>query len=98
MFSFSKLHIIPDHARALCPQATKTAQNPDALILASPSDHYIQDASQFRDSVRKGATAAAAGQIVTFGITPTRPETGYGRACNPSNCFEQEKRTVRGPR
>ena len=66
-------------APALLAAAIVIAQNdPDALILASPSDHYIQDASQFRDSVRKGATAAAAGQIVTFGITPTRPETGYG--------------------
>jgi mannose-1-phosphate guanylyltransferase/mannose-6-phosphate isomerase len=66
-------------APALLAAAIVIAKNdPDALILASPSDHYIQDASQFRDSVRKGATAAAAGQIVTFGITPTRPETGYG--------------------
>lgn len=54
------------------------SDDPDALILASPSDHYIQDAAQFRKSVRKGVAAAAAGQIVTFGVIPTRPETGFG--------------------
>ncbi|SFE12859.1 mannose-1-phosphate guanylyltransferase / mannose-6-phosphate isomerase [Sulfitobacter brevis] len=50
----------------------------NALMLAAPSDHYITQADTFRDSVRKGITAAQAGQIVTFGITPDQPETGYG--------------------
>ena len=66
-------------APALLAAAIVVAQtDPDGLILASPSDHYIHDVAQFRDSVSKGADAARAGRIVTFGVTPTRPETGFG--------------------
>ena len=51
---------------------------PDALMLAAPSDHYITQADAFCASVQRGVAAAQAGQIVTFGIKPDRPETGYG--------------------
>lgn len=50
----------------------------DALVLVAPSDHVIPDAQAFRDAVTSGIDAARAGHIVTFGIAPTRPETGYG--------------------
>ena len=53
-------------------------KDPDALMLVAPSDHVVPDASAFRDAVEAGAEAAAAGQLVTFGIAPTHPETGYG--------------------
>jgi len=56
--------------------AAKT--DPDAIILLVPSDHAIADAQAFRQAVLQGAAAAAEGQIVTFGIAPTRPEIGYG--------------------
>lgn len=52
--------------------------DPDALMLIAPSDHAIPDASAFRDTIQTASVAARDGQIVTFGITPTRPETGYG--------------------
>lgn len=52
--------------------------DPDALMLAAPSDHAIADAAAFRATVQRGVPAARAGQIVTFGIAPTRAETGYG--------------------
>jgi mannose-1-phosphate guanylyltransferase/mannose-6-phosphate isomerase len=54
------------------------ATNRDALILFSPSDHAIADAEAFRAAVQQGVPAAQAGRIVTFGIVPTRAETGYG--------------------
>ena len=54
------------------------AQDPDAMILAAPSDHYIQHANVFRETALRGADAALAGNVVTFGIAPDRPETGYG--------------------
>ena len=54
------------------------AQDPDAMILLVPSDHAISQPELFRDAVLTGAAAAKAGQIVTFGIAPTRAETGYG--------------------
>lgn len=53
-------------------------QDPEALMLVAPSDHAIPDADAFRAAVFAGVPAALDGQIVTFGIRPTRAETGYG--------------------
>ena len=52
--------------------------DPDALMLVAPSDHVISDAEGFRATVAAATPQAEAGGIVLFGITPTRPETGYG--------------------
>lgn len=52
--------------------------NPGALTFLSPADHYIADKKTFRDAVVSGADAAAKGYIVTFGIKPAHPHTGYG--------------------
>ena len=54
------------------------ATDPDALMLVAPSDQAITDPAAFRSTVQRGIPAARAGRIVTFGITPTRAETGYG--------------------
>ncbi|MCC6303783.1 MAG: mannose-1-phosphate guanylyltransferase/mannose-6-phosphate isomerase [Rhodobacteraceae bacterium] len=54
------------------------AGDPDRLLLVAPSDHVVADAAAFRAAVGAGAEAARGGAIVTFGIHPTRPETGYG--------------------
>ena len=51
---------------------------PDAMMLVAPSDHVVPDAVAFRQAVEVGVEAAKAGKLVTFGITPTYPETGYG--------------------
>ena len=53
-------------------------QDPDGLMLVSPSDHVIPDAEAYRAAVELAVPAAADGQLVTFGVAPTRPETGYG--------------------
>ena len=52
--------------------------DPEALVLIAPSDHVVPDAAGFRAAVAAGQEAAAAGALVTFGIAPDRPETGYG--------------------
>ena len=44
----------------------------------SPADHVVPDAAAFAQAVTVGMDAAEAGQLVTFGITPTHAETGYG--------------------
>ena len=54
------------------------ASDPDALMLVAPSDHVIPDREIFDATVQAAMPAALAGQLVTFGITPDRPETGYG--------------------
>lgn len=53
-------------------------QDPNALILVAPSDHVIPDASAFREAVSAAVPRALEGDLVTFGILPDRPETGYG--------------------
>lgn len=54
------------------------ADDPDALILALPADHVITDKAAFAAAVKLAARAANDGKIVTFGVVPDRPETGYG--------------------
>ncbi|MGI3210885.1 mannose-1-phosphate guanylyltransferase/mannose-6-phosphate isomerase [Roseovarius tibetensis] len=54
------------------------ARAPGALMLVAPSDHVIPDEEAFRAAVQAAVPAAEAGQLVTFGIRPDRPETGYG--------------------
>lgn len=60
--------------------ATKFIQqkNDDPIILVVPSDHLIKDNDSFTATVEKGAKLAEEGYIVTFGIEPDYPETGYG--------------------
>ncbi len=50
----------------------------DALMLVAPSDHVIADVPAFLRAVERGVAAAEGGALVTFGVTPDRPETGYG--------------------
>ena len=52
--------------------------DPDTLMVALSSDHVISDVPAFHACVDRAAKAAINGQLVTFGILPTRPETGYG--------------------
>lgn len=57
-------------------------KNPKDVMVVLPADHYISDVERFRE-VLKGAVAAAGRgeEIITLGITPHRPETGYGYIC-----------------
>jgi mannose-1-phosphate guanylyltransferase / mannose-6-phosphate isomerase len=52
--------------------------SPDPLLLVLPADHVIRDAPAFQAAVTAGCAAAAEGKLVTFGVIPDRPETGYG--------------------
>ncbi|TDQ64633.1 mannose-1-phosphate guanylyltransferase/mannose-6-phosphate isomerase [Phaeovulum veldkampii DSM 11550] len=54
------------------------ARDPAAVMLVAPSDHVIPEDAAFRAAVRAAVPRALAGDLVTFGITPTRAETGYG--------------------
>ena len=53
-------------------------EDPDALMLVVSSDHYIPDRAAFTERVVAAKTSAKSGSVVTFGIKPVRPETGYG--------------------
>lgn len=53
-------------------------RDPDALMLVQPSDHVIASLPRFHDAIRNGLAAAQDGMLVTFGVKPTRPDSGYG--------------------
>lgn len=54
------------------------AADEDELLLASPSDHHIRDAAAFHTAIGLAREAAEGGRIVTFGIEPDHPATGFG--------------------
>ena len=53
-------------------------ENPDAILVVAPSDHVIKDVNAFQLAIEEAYKVALDGQLVTFGIKPTHPETGYG--------------------
>jgi mannose-1-phosphate guanylyltransferase len=52
--------------------------DPDGIMAVLPADHYILDEARFRETLQAARSVAQQGSLVTLGITPTRPETGYG--------------------
>jgi mannose-1-phosphate guanylyltransferase / mannose-6-phosphate isomerase len=77
-----KLIILEPLGRNTAPAITVAALNAveskDDLILVMPSDHIIQDEEGFIHSVKTATKAAQDGYLVTFGVVPNSPETGYG--------------------
>jgi len=67
-------------APAICGAAHFVAQHcsPEDVLLVLPADHLITDTRGFVEVVLRAAELALAGKLVTFGIVPDRPETGYG--------------------
>ena len=54
------------------------ASDPDAILIVTPSDHIIDGTRAYEQSINEAIEKAEQGYIVTFGIVPTKPETGYG--------------------
>ncbi len=74
-------HILEPCARNTAPAialAALACETPQTLMLVMPSDHLIKDVPAFQDAVRNSRALARARWLVTFGIAPTAPETGYG--------------------
>jgi mannose-1-phosphate guanylyltransferase len=64
---------------AIALSAAKLLQeDKEAIMLALPSDHWISDDKEFIKTIKKGIKWAEKGYLVTYGIVPSRPETGYG--------------------
>jgi len=53
-------------------------RDPEGLMLVTPADHAVPDGDRFKAAVEAGVPAAKDGRLVTFGIRPTRTETGFG--------------------
>ena len=54
------------------------AADPDDVLIVTPSDHIIDDMVAYEKAIQEAVEKASQGYIVTFGIVPTKPETGYG--------------------
>lgn len=65
----------PAIAAACC---ASMKQDKDAVVVVLPSDHVIADVKAFQNAVKTAAVNAEKGYLVTFGIVPTFPSTGYG--------------------
>ena len=71
---------------------------PDAIIAVFPADHVIRNEAAFKQSLDSAIAAAQAGQLVTFGINPTKAETGFGyikaldseSIAKPVECFVEK--------
>jgi mannose-1-phosphate guanylyltransferase len=78
--------------------AAIAARDPDGVMVVLPSDHIIRPSGQFRKLIRAAVSEAKTGSLVTLGVVPTRPETGYGyiqsgrelRSVGGSRVFEVE--------
>ncbi len=76
-------YVVEPYARNTAPAimlsaVTLARANPDATLVFLPSDHHVADPSAFRACLERASEVAKDGYIVTLGIEPTRPETGYG--------------------
>ena len=65
-------------AIAMAALEIRETQGDDALMLVMPSDHVIEDVQAFHAAIARAERPARAGRLVTFGIRPTGPDTGYG--------------------
>jgi len=74
-------------------------QNPEAVVAALPADHLLKDSSLFLKKLEAGASLAAQKFLITFGIPPTYPATGYGyihfSEDNPHQIQEESFYTVK---
>jgi mannose-1-phosphate guanylyltransferase/mannose-6-phosphate isomerase len=68
----------PAVAVAALTAVSRSAGGEGTLLLVLPADHVIPDTKAFASAVATGIEAAAEGYLVTFGVVPTAPETGYG--------------------
>ncbi|RBP83254.1 mannose-1-phosphate guanylyltransferase/mannose-6-phosphate isomerase [Marinomonas rhizomae] len=65
-------------AIALAALETVRSQSDDALMLVLPADHVIRDLAAFEATIKQAVELAKDDALVTFGVQPMRPETGYG--------------------
>jgi mannose-1-phosphate guanylyltransferase len=65
-------------AIALAALEVSRSQSGDALMLVLPADHVIRDLAAFETTIKQAVELAKQDALVTFGVQPTRPETGYG--------------------
>ena len=71
------------------------AEDENSILLVAPSDHLIVDVQGFHQSVAKGIPAVKAGNILTFGVKPSRPETGFGYLQTAATASDETLKVVK---
>ncbi len=71
------------------------SEDPESLLLVMPADHLLDDIENFQDRVNKAIPFAEKGLLMTFGVKPTYPETGYGYIKIGENIGEKVSRVGR---
>src|SRR6478752_5375946 len=77
------LHLLEPEARNTAPAIAAAAlciarKDPEAMLLVLPSDHAIRDVPAFHEAIQRAMALAKQGRLVTFGMVPSEPATGYG--------------------
>jgi len=90
LYNFFKQENVPDENILVEPEGKNTLyaiayaaaaiihKNRDGIMVISPSDHYIGDEKSYIETIKKGFVYAEGDCLITFGVIPTRPDTGYG--------------------
>ena len=94
--SFGNILFEPEGKNTLAPICLLSKKisdrDPEAVIVVLPSDHYIKDDDAFLKSLKSATEVARQGHIVTLGVPPQRPETGYGYIKIKSKVKSQESK------
>ena len=85
----------PAIAAAAFEALAQSSEGESPILLVLPADHVIRAKAQFAGAVRNAVREARTGKLVTFGVMPTRPETGYGYIkAGPPSVTENEALSV----
>ena len=84
--------ILEPISKNTCPAITLAAlkakeQKEESILIVLSSDHLIREKKKFLEAIKQSIEIAAKGKLVTFGVVPTRPETGYGYIKSEKNCL-----------
>ncbi len=77
-------------AVAFAAQYVKDVFGSNVVMWILPADHYIGDLESMKTALKYALKASSEGYLVTYGIQPTRPETGYGYIKKGANIYENE--------
>ena len=86
---------VPDNTGTSAIPSSRTEHGEEPFLLVLAADHVIKDVAAFHQAVEAALPAARDGKLVTFGIVPTHPETGYGyiKALNHKGHEEHKEKT-----
>ncbi len=92
--------ILEPTSKNTCPAITLAAlkaieQKEESILLVLSSDHLIGDNKKFLEAIRQSIVIASKGKLVTFGVVPTAPETGYGYIKSEKNLFNKDIKSFR---